>query len=71
MEKGWCKANSWKNSRFKMFWSGNEGTGRVGVFLAEELWERVFEVVRVSDRIILVQLTIGKIIIWKAQGVPQ
>ena len=41
-----------------MFWSGNDnGTG---ILLAEEWWERVFEVVLVSDRIILIRMTIGK-----------
>ena len=41
-----------KESHYKLFWSGNEdGTGGVGVLLAEEWWEKVFEVVRVSDRI--------------------
>ena len=50
-----------KDSRFKLFWSGNDkGTGGVGVLLAEEWWEKVFEVVRVSDRIILIRMTIGK-----------
>ena len=50
-----------KDSRFKLFWSGNDkGTGGVRVFLAEEWWEKVFEVVRVSDRIILIRMTIGK-----------
>ena len=50
-----------KDSRFKMFWSGNDnGTGGVGILLTEEWWERVFEVVRVSDRIILTRMTIGK-----------
>ena len=45
-----------KDSRFKMFWSGNEnGTGGVGILLAEEWWERVFEAVRVSDRIIFIE----------------
>ena len=35
-----------KDSRFKMFWSGNDtGTGGVGILLAEKWWERVFEVV--------------------------
>ena len=44
-----------------MFWSGNDNaTGGVGVLLAEEWWEKVFEVVRVSDRIILIRMTIGK-----------
>ena len=32
----------------------------LGVLLAEEWWEKVFEVVRVSDRIILIRMTIGK-----------
>ena len=50
-----------KDPHFKMFWSGNDnGTGGVGILLAEEWWERVFEVVRVSDRIILIRMTIGK-----------
>ena len=50
-----------KDSCYKLFWSGNDNaTGGVGVFLAEEWWEKVFEVVRVSDRIILIRLTIGK-----------
>ena len=48
-----------KDSRFKLFWSGNDkGIGGVGVLLAEEWWEKVFEVVRV--RIILIRMTIGK-----------
>ena len=35
-----------KDSHFKMIWSGNDnGTGGVGILLAEEWWERVFEVV--------------------------
>ena len=50
-----------KDSRYKLFWSGNDNaTGGVGVLLAEEWWEKVFEVVRVSDRIILIRMTIGK-----------
>ena len=50
-----------KDSRYKLFWSGNDNaTGGVGVLLAEEWWEKVFEVFRVSDRIILIRMTIGK-----------
>ena len=50
-----------KDSRFKLFWSGNDkGTGEVGVLLAEEWWEKVFEVVRIFDRIILIRMTTGK-----------
>ena len=49
-----------KDSCYKLFWSGNDNaTGGVGV-LAEEWWEKVFEVVHVSDRIILIRMTIGK-----------
>ena len=30
-----------KDSRFKLFWSGNDkGTGGIGVLLAEEWWRR-------------------------------
>ena len=50
-----------KDSCFKLFWSGNgKNTGGVGILLAEKWWENVFEVVRVSDRIILIRMTIGK-----------
>ena len=50
-----------KDSHIKMFLSGNDnGTGEVGILLAEEWWERVFEEVRVFDRIILIRMTIGK-----------
>ena len=50
-----------KDSRYKLFWPGNDNaTGGVGVLLAEEWGEKVFEVVRVSDRIILIRMTIGK-----------
>ena len=64
-ETGWkiegVKQIVGKDSRFKLFWSGNDkGTGGVGVLLAEEWWEKVFEVVRVSDRIILIRMSIGK-----------
>jgi hypothetical protein len=50
-----------KDSHYKFFWSGNnKGTGGVGVLLAEECWEKVFEVVWVSDRILLLRMVIGK-----------
>ena len=50
-----------KDSHYKLFWSGNDyGTGGVGVLLAEEWWEKVLEVVRFSDRIIRIRMTIGK-----------
>ena len=41
---------------YKLYWSGNDkGTAGVGVFVAEEWIEKVFEDQRVSDRIILVK----------------
>ncbi|MES9950785.1 MAG: endonuclease/exonuclease/phosphatase family protein, partial [Candidatus Thiodiazotropha sp.] len=52
-----------KDCRYKLFGSGNDkGTGGVGILLAEKWWEKVFEVVRVSDRIILIRMTIGKMV---------
>jgi exonuclease III len=51
-----------KDSQFKLFWSGNEkGTGGVGVLLAEKWWEKIYDVQRVCDRILLVRLVIGKV----------
>lgn len=52
-----------KDSRYKFFWSGNDkSTGGVGVLLAEKWWEKVFEVLRVSDRILLLKMIIGKVV---------
>ena len=50
-----------KGKDTKLYWSGNdEGTAGVGVFVAEEWTEKVFEVQRVSDRIIFVKLVVGQ-----------
>ena len=50
-----------KDTRFKLYWSGNDkGAACVGVFVAEESIEKVFEVQRVSDRIILVKRIVGQ-----------
>ena len=50
-----------KDTRYKLYWSGNaKCTAGVGLFVAEELIEKVFEVQRVSDRIILVKLIVGQ-----------
>ena len=47
-----------KDTRYKLYWSGNDkGTAGVGVFVAEEWIEKVFEVQRVS---ILVKLIVGQ-----------
>ena len=57
---GNCRIIKGKDTRYKLYWSGNDkGTAGVGVFVAEEWIEKVFEVQRVSDRILLVKLIVG------------
>ena len=54
----WLKG---KNSEYKFYWSGNpKGTNGVGFLLAKKWTDNVFEVQRVSDRIILLKLIIGR-----------
>ena len=58
---GSCRIIKGKDTRYKLYWSGNDkGTAGVGVFVAEEWIEKVFKVQRVSDRIILVKLIVGQ-----------
>ena len=58
---GDCRIITGKDSRYKLFWSGNsKGTAGVEVFVAEKWIEKVFEVKRVSDRIILVMIIVGQ-----------
>ena len=53
-----------KDSRYKLFWVGNKnGTEGVGVLLSEEWIEKVYDINRVSDRIMLIKLSIDKKII--------
>ena len=53
-----------KDDRYKFFWVGNNaGTGGVGILLAEKWVEKVFDVNRVSDRILLFKLLVGETII--------
>ena len=51
-----------KNSLMKFFWCGKEegGQGGVGIMLAEKWCDKVITVERLSDRIILLKLIIGK-----------
>ena len=52
-----------RDSRYKYFGCGNdEGTCGVEILLAEKLWEKVFEVIRVSDRIILIGMVVGSVV---------
>ena len=58
---GNCRIIKGKDTRCKLYWSGNDkGTAGLGVFVAEEWIKKVFEVQRVSDRIILVMLIVGQ-----------
>ena len=58
---GNCRIIKGKDTRYKLYWSGNDkGTAGVGVFVAEEWIEKVFEVQRVCDRILLVKLIVGQ-----------
>ena len=58
---GNCRTIKGEDTRYKLYWSGNDkGTAGVGVFVAEEWIEKVFEIQRVSDRIILVKLIVGQ-----------
>ena len=50
-----------KDSRMRLYWCGNQrGLGGVGIMLAEKWVEKVFEVQRISDRILLLKLLLGK-----------
>ena len=50
---GNCRTIKEKDTRNKLYWSGNDNGVRV--FVVEEWTEKVFEEHRVSDRIILVK----------------
>ena len=59
VEDGGCEESREKGSNYKLFFSRN-GKGIGGVLLAEKWWENVFDVIPVSDRILLVQMIIGR-----------
>ena len=53
-----------KNSRYKFFWVGNnQGTSGVGVLLAEKWVDKVYDIKRVSDRIMLIKLLVGEVVL--------
>ena len=48
-----------KDSKYKFFWIGNDlGTSGVGVLLAEKWVDKVYDIKRVSNRIILSKLLV-------------
>ena len=55
---------SGKNSRYKFFWVGNDdGTGGVGFLLSEKWVDKVFDIKRFSDRIMLIKVIIGESVV--------
>ena len=62
-----------KDAHLKLSWFENDkGTGGVGVLLAEKGCQKVFEVVLVSDRIVLYRMTIGKtVLVYLCAHAPQ
>ena len=53
-----------KDSRYKMFWVGNDKSiDSVGILLAEKWVEAIFDVTHVPDRIMLIKLAVGKSIV--------
>ena len=53
-----------KDSRYKFFWVGNnQGTSGVGVLLAEKWVDKVYDIKRVADRIMLIKLLVGEVVL--------
>ena len=62
-EVRWRGQGAWflgvKSRRYKLWWSGNiDGMGGLGVLVKEELWEKVVEVRRRSDRVMTVVMVL-------------
>ena len=58
---GHCHIIKGKDSRYKLFWSGNsKDTAGVGVFVAKKWIEKVFEIKLVSNRIIMVKIIVNQ-----------
>ena len=61
---GNCRTIKGKDTRYKLHWSAiDKGTAGGGMFVAEMWIEKVFEVQRVSDRIILVKLIVCHLVV--------
>ncbi|ESN93950.1 hypothetical protein HELRODRAFT_180359 [Helobdella robusta] len=57
-----------KGGRYKLWWKGDDGTGGVGVMVREELVEKVLEVRRRSNGVIVVVMVFGKVIVRVKSG---
>ena len=62
-----------KDSRMRFYWCGSaDGHGGVGIMLAEKWADKVFSVIRVTDRILTLRLILGKqILTFVALYAPQ
>jgi len=61
---GSARSITGKNSKYKLYWIGNQaGTGGVGILLAERWTDKVYDIARISDRTIILKLCIDKVII--------
>ena len=61
------------HNQYKLFWIGNEtGNGGVGIFVAKKWIEKVLEVKRVSDRLMMIKLqTYERTIVAVSAYAPQ
>ena len=51
-----------KDTQYKLFWVGSkDGTGGVGILVADRWIEKVIDVNRVNDQSMLVKLLLGKV----------
>ena len=58
-----------KRCKYKLFWQGRpDGLHGVGVLLCEELVDKVVEVKRVSERLMMVKFVVGKMLINVVSG---
>ncbi|ESO01769.1 hypothetical protein HELRODRAFT_160929 [Helobdella robusta] len=57
-----------KGGRYKLWWKGDDGMGGVGVMVREELVEKVLEVRRRSNGVIVVVMVFGKVIVRVISG---
>ncbi|ESN91067.1 hypothetical protein HELRODRAFT_182318 [Helobdella robusta] len=57
-----------KGGRYKLWWKGDDGTGGVGVMVREELVEKVLEVRRRSNGVIVLVIVFGKVIVRVISG---
>ena len=52
-----------KKSKFKFYWCGSkDGQGGTGIRFSENWVDKVFQVLRISDRIILIKLVIRQVV---------